>query len=221
MAQKHILIIDDDEKISQLLAKFLQQAGFLTSIAANAYEAQEKINFIAYDLLVLDVMMPKKDGVGFLGELRQVNQNIPVIMLTAMGGVDDRIKGLEAGADDYLPKPFEPKELLLRIKGLLKRNIDANDAIKFGPFSFDLTDLRLQKDGSFIHLTASEAKILKVLCANLTKQISRKQMSEELGAIDERSIDVAITRLRKKIEENPKKPLFLQTIRNFGYVLYR
>jgi two-component system phosphate regulon response regulator OmpR len=154
----------------------------------------------------------------------------PIIILTARGEQDDRIKGLEVGADDYMPKPFEPKELLLRINNILKRTqnnianivdekIDNQNLVFFGDFSFNLHQLRLKKLEEFIHITESEAKILKILAENQGNAIARNKLSEMLGGVDERSIDVSITRLRKKIEANPKQPHYLQTIRNFGYIL--
>mgnify|MGYP003329607556 FL=1 len=170
-------------------------------------------------------MLPQENGIDFTANFRQTH-NIPVIMLTARGESDDRIKGFEAGADDYIPKPFEPKELLLRINNILKRSNHGNlliskssKEILFGDFSFDLDDLRLKKLQEFVHITDAEAKILKILGENIGNAISRQQLSEILGGIDDRSIDVSITRLRKKIEHNPKQPHYLQTVRNFGYIL--
>ena len=176
-------------------------------------------------------MLPNQNGIEFTHNFRLALDNTPIIMLTARGEQDDRIKGLEAGADDYMPKPFEPKELLLRINNILKRtqnNIFKNTEqkitnekiISFGGFSFNLNQLRLKKAEDFIHITESEAKILKILAENQGVAIARNKLSEMLGGIDERSIDVSITRLRRKIETNPKQPHYLQTIRNFGYILH-
>jgi two-component system phosphate regulon response regulator OmpR len=169
-------------------------------------------------------MMPNENGVDFTNSIRQ-DSRIPIIMLTARGDFDDRIKGLEAGADDYLQKPFEPKELLLRINNILKRfdiapQANITSVCNFGEFSFNLTESRLKRGENFIHVTDSEAKILTILCKEKGSPISREKLSTLCGGIDYRSIDVQITRLRKKIESNPKQPHYLQTVRNLGYVLY-
>ena len=175
-------------------------------------------------------MLPNQSGIEFTNDLRLSLDNTPIIMLTARGEQDDRIKGLEAGADDYMPKPFEPKELLLRINNILKRTQNNifnkieeksynENIISFGSFNFNTQQLRLKKDEEFIHITEGEAKILKILAENQGNAIARNKLSEMLGGVDERSIDVSITRLRKKIENNPKQPHYLQTIRNFGYIL--
>lgn len=219
----HILVVDDDTRIRNLLAKFLDQNGFFVSIAKDADEAKQLMVEFLFDLLIVDVMMPGQDGIDFTANIRK-DSKTPVIMLTARGDFDDRIKGLEAGADDYLPKPFEPKELLLRINNILKRVHNATNQkdqiCHFGDFSFSLSDLRLKKGNQYIHLTESEAKILALLCKEQSTPISREKIRTICGNIDERSIDVQITRLRKKIETNPKQPNYLQTIRNKGYVLY-
>lgn len=221
----HILVIDDDTRLRNLLGKFLQDNGFITTLAKDTSEARLLINMQKFDLLIVDVMLPQENGIDFTASFRQ-SHNIPVIMLTARHESDDRIKGLEVGADDYIPKPFEPKELLLRINNILKRSnhgtlqiTKTSKEILFGDFSFNIDDLRLKKSHDFIHITDAEAKILKILGENIGIAISRQQLSEILGGIDDRSIDVSITRLRKKIEENPKQPNYLQTIRNFGYIL--
>lgn len=223
-----ILVIDDDTRLRSLLGRFLEENGFEVSLAKDAIEALEliKINEIAkinFDLLIVDVMLPNLNGIDFTSEFRK-KYSTPVIMLTARGEPDDRIKGLESGADDYMPKPFEPKELLLRINNILKRisnpKQQSNLNCKFGEFDFNLIDCRLKKADNFIHITESEAKILKILCEEQGKAVSRERLSKLCG-IDDRSIDVQITRLRRKIEDNPKKPHYLQTVRNFGYVIYR
>lgn len=226
-----ILVIDDDTRLRNLLGKFLEENGFETSLAKDIEEAKSFLNNQKYDLLIVDVMLPNQNGIEFTHNFRLALDNTPIIMLTARGEQDDRIKGLEAGADDYMPKPFEPKELLLRINNILKRtqnNIFKNteqkitneEIISFGGFSFNLNQLRLKKVEDFIHITESEAKILKILAENQGVAIARNKLSEMLGGIDERSIDVSITRLRRKIETNPKQPHYLQTIRNFGYILH-
>jgi two-component system phosphate regulon response regulator OmpR len=226
-----ILVIDDDTRLRNLLGKFLEENGFETSLAKDTAEAKLLLSNQKYDLLIVDVMLPNQNGIEFTNNFRLALDNTPIIMLTARGEQDDRIKGLEAGADDYMPKPFEPKELLLRINNILKRTQNNNfknheqkivkeDIISFGAFSFNMTQLRLKKGEDFIHITEGEAKILKILAENQGIAVPRNKLSEMLGGIDERSIDVSVTRLRKKIEINPKQPHYLQTIRNFGYILH-
>lgn len=219
-----ILVIDDDTRLRSLIGKFLTDNNFEVQLAKDTNEAQKIIDDNVFDLLIVDVMLPSKSGIEFTNEFRQ-KYSTPVIMLTARGEPDDRIKGLEAGADDYMPKPFEPKELLLRINNILKRlpkkNITKDNFCSFGEYIFNLNDLRLKKLDNFIHLTESEAKILKILAQEITQPISREKLSKLSGNIDYRSIDVQITRLRRKIEVNPKQPVYLQTVRNYGYVLYR
>ena len=217
-----ILVIDDDTRLRTLLGKFLDENSFQTSLAKDTSEAKEKLQSNNFDLLIVDVMMPNQNGIEFAKEFRQENKT-PIIMLTARGEFEDRIQGLEAGADDYLQKPFEPKELLLRINNILKRvgKTTANNSaqITFGHFTFNIADKRLKKDNEFIHLTDSEEKILHLLCVNKSTPQSREKLSQECGGIDKRSIDVQITRLRKKLEDNPKQPKFLRTVRNKGYVI--
>lgn len=224
---KKILVIDDDTRLRNLLGRFLEENNLEVSLAKDTTEARNLMQSSNFDLLIVDVMMPNETGVEFTTNLRQSSE-IPVIMLTARGEFDDRIKGLESGADDYLQKPFEPKELLLRIKNILKRinsnsisphQISNSNSYHFGAFSFNSLDLRLKKGEIFIHITDSEANILKILCENQGQAVSRETLSPLCGGIDDRSIDVQITRLRRKIEENPKQPHYLQTVRNQGYIL--
>lgn len=217
-----ILVIDDDTRLRNLLGRFLGENGFEIVLAKDTLEARQIMAQTAFDLLIVDVMLPGETGFEFTQNLRQTLKT-PVIMLTARGDFDDRIKGLEAGADDYLQKPFEPKELLLRINNIFKRiavEPTKQSFCTFGNFSFSLSDLRLKKGEEFIHITDSEAKILSILCKEKGSPISRENLSALCGGIDERSIDVQITRLRKKIETNPKQPHYLQTVRNHGYVIY-
>ncbi len=214
-----ILIVDDDTRLRNLLGKFLEENNFKVCLAKDALEAKNILSQNSFDLIIVDVMMPNEDGITFTANFRQ-NTKTPIIILTARGDFDDRIKGLEAGADDYLSKPFEPKELLLRINNIFKR-IDGyknseNDC-SFGEYIFDYKNLKLSKAGSFVYLTESEAKMLNILCQNKGKVVNREQFTKILGEVDDRSVDVQVTRLRKKIEENPKKPQFIQTIRNKGY----
>lgn len=220
-----ILIIDDDTRLRNLLGKFLNENSFETVLAKDSLEAKSILKDHNFDLLIVDVMMPNQNGIDFTKEFRQ-NNKTPIIMLTARGEFEDRIEGLEAGADDYLQKPFEPKELLLRINNIFKRSgnitnnkVDDSKNIHFGNFIFNLDDKRLKKDDNFIHLTDSEEKILFILCSNKATPLSREELSKQCGNIDQRSIDVQITRLRKKIESNPKRPNFLRTVRNKGYVI--
>ena len=225
MAEKlyRILVVDDDTRLRGLLTKYLDDSGFNVSMAKDTTEARELMSKTQFDLLVLDVMLPEESGMDFAEKIRE-NSKIPILMLTAMGDQNNRIKGLEIGADDYLSKPFEPKELVLRINNILRRvnnNKSPDDLCNFGDFSFSFNDLRLKKDGEYIHLTDSEARILLILCKELGKTITREKLSELCGGIDDRSIDVQITRLRRKIEQNPKQPQFLQTVRNHGYILYK
>jgi len=223
-----ILVVDDDTRLRNLLDKYLSDNGFEVAAAKDADEAREFLSNKTFDILILDVMMPNENGIELAQSIRQ-NSKVPILMLTARGDSEDRINGLEAGADDYMPKPFEPKELLLRINNILKRisknypstsSTSEESGCKFGDFIFSFNDSRLKKNGEFIHITESEAKIITILCQNLGKVISREKLSELCGDIDARSIDVQITRLRRKLETNPKQPNFLQTARNQGYVLY-
>lgn len=218
----HLLVIDDDTRLRTLLGRFLEENGFNVSLAKDTVEARELMQNNNFDLLIVDVMMPNENGVEFTTSIRQ-NSRIPIVMLTARGEFDDRIKGLEAGADDYLQKPFEPKELLLRINNIMRRvgsRLTTPSICSFGEFSFNLAESRLKKGENFIHITDSEAKILNILCREKGNPVSREKLSALFGGIDDRSIDVQITRLRKKIEVNPKQPHYLQTVRNLGYVIH-
>ncbi len=221
-----ILVVDDDTRLRNLLTKYLGENDFDVLSAKDAEEARTILQDNNFDLLIVDVMMPGENGIEFTKSFR-LNSKVPILILTAKGDSADRIDGLEVGADDYMPKPFEPKELLLRINNILKRsksdqkiNSAAEKICKFGDFIFNFSDLRLKKSGQYLHITESEAKILAILCQNLGKVLSRKTIAEHCGDIDTRSIDVQITRLRRKIETNPKQSNFLQTVRNQGYVLH-
>jgi two-component system phosphate regulon response regulator OmpR len=219
---KRILVIDDDTRLRNLLGKFLTEHQFIVHLAKDTQEAKLILATENFDLLIVDVMLPQQTGFEFTCEIRKTLQT-PIIILTARQDQEDRITGLEAGADDYLPKPFEPKELLLRINNIFKRIITTKhlqNIVQFGEFSFDLQQLRLKKQDQFLHLTEIEAKTLKIFSENIGKPITRNELSNQLG-IDQKSIDVNITRLRKKIEQQPKKPYHLQTVRNLGYILYR
>lgn len=220
----HILVIDDDTRLRSLLQRFLREQGFAVSVARDAPEARMFLEQYKFDILIVDVMMPGENGIDFLKGLRREN-NIPVIMLTAMGDTDDRINGLEAGADDYLPKPFEPKELILRISNILKRvpqqKTEVGAPLNLGLCLFDPLKKELTaKQGGVIHITPVEQMLLTVLSQKPGQIFTREKLAEILGAGQSpRSIDVQITRLRKKIEKDSKNPRYLQTIRGKGYML--
>jgi len=217
-----ILVVDDDTRLRNLLTKYLGDNGFGVLASKNTTEAREMLQNNNFDILIVDVMMPEESGIAFTKSIR-TNSKVPILILTARGAPMDRIDGLEAGADDYMPKPFEPKELLLRINNILKRTNQNGPRLenicKFGDFIFNFSDLRLKKNDQYIHITEGEAKILTILCQNLSNVVSREKISQICGNIDSRSIDVQITRLRRKIEDNPKQSNFLQTVRNQGYIL--
>lgn len=221
---QHILVVDDDTRLRSLLQRFLRENGFLVSTAKGAAEAREAMRAYQFDLLIVDIMMPEETGLEFLSSLRQ-ESSVPVIMLTAMGDTEDRITGLENGADDYLPKPFEPKELVLRIKSILKRapkeKTEISEKLNLGQCIYDMQQKELlTKQGQIIHITPVEQALLNVLGAKSGQIFTREKLAEILGAGQSpRSIDVQITRLRKKIERDSKNPRYLQTVRGKGYML--
>lgn len=220
----HILVVDDDMRLRSLLQRFLRENDFYVSVAKNASDARGKLENYKFDLLIVDIMMPGETGLEFLNKLR-IEDNVPVILLTAMGETCDRIAGLEIGADDYLSKPFEPKELLLRIKNILKRAPQEKDlgveALNLGLCFYDMIKKELvSKQGQVIHITPVEQSLLNVLGQKSGQVFSRERLAEILGAGQSpRSIDVQITRLRKKIEKDSKNPRHLQTVRGRGYML--
>jgi two-component system phosphate regulon response regulator OmpR len=218
----HVLAVDDDERLRALLQRYLSQNGLRVSVAADAGEARALMKSIAFDLLILDVMMPGESGLDFARDLR-ARSAVPILMLTAQGDPEHRIAGLEHGADDYLAKPFEPRELLLRVEGLLRRTTpvarSAHREVRMGDAVFDPDRALLRKKGKPVHLTSSESALLRLFAANAGRAFSRNDLCVRLGVALERSIDVQVTRLRRKIEEDPKMPLYLQTVRNVGYVL--
>jgi two-component system phosphate regulon response regulator OmpR len=220
--QPHILVIDDDDRLRELLRKFLTEGGFWVSTAADANDARERLKGLTFDLLVLDRMMPGESGLDFAADLRKVS-TVPILMLTAMGESEDRIDGLEGGVDDYLSKPFEPRELLLRINAILRRAPAPKAAlteVKLGAVVYDQVREVLKQDGEIIRLTDVESVLLKVLAASPGAVLSREDLTELTGASGgTRAIDVQVTRLRRKIETNPKLPTYLQTVRGKGYVL--
>jgi two-component system phosphate regulon response regulator OmpR len=218
----HILIVDDDDRLRTLLRKFLHEQGFMVTAAADAADARRKLEWFSFDVMILDVMMPGETGLSLLKSLAE-KTHIPVLMLSAMGEADDRIKGLETGAEDYLAKPFEPKELVLRLRSILRRSqtVAAETKIlSFGDCRFDLSASALTRLGAAVSLTTNELALLKALAESPGQPLSREELAKRMpGTGSERSVDVQITRLRKKIEEG-EKPVFLQTVRGAGYVLY-
>tara|TARA_B100000035_G_scaffold210892_1_gene180518 strand:- start:669 stop:1346 length:678 start_codon:yes stop_codon:yes gene_type:complete len=217
----HILIVDDDEGIRLLVKKYLSENNFLITTADNAEDASEKIKIIQFDIIILDIMMPGKSGLEFIQEHKN-NLETPIILLTAKGQAAERVEGLEIGADDYLPKPFEPKELLLRIKNILnktKKN-DLKRVIEFENIKIDLNKQLIFKDKLEFKINNTEKIILEKMINNPGKTFERMEIGKLIDLDKERSIDVIITRLRKKIELDPKNPKFLQTIRGAGYVLW-
>jgi len=218
----HILIIDDDEKIRDLLKQYLKNNNFFVSTAINASDAEEKLKIIKFDLAIIDIMMPGKDGFQLTKEIRE-KIDLPVILLTAKGEPEDRVRGLELGAEDYLPKPFEPKELLLRIKNVIKRirkNKYVITSIKIGKASINMKKMEIQKEKKVIKINASEKILLENMIGSAGKIFSREEISKITNLTQERSIDVLVTRLRQKIEPDPKNPKYLQTVRGTGYVLW-
>lgn len=225
----HLLIVDDDERIRSLLQQFLVQSDYLVSTAEDAEQARTLLSAIEFDLIILDVMMPGQDGISFTANLRTLQNNTPILLLTARGETEDRIKGLEAGADDYLPKPFEPKELLLRINAILRRMPDLKEdqmmpkTLSLGHLKYDVARNELWEGETQIRLTTTESQLMKIFTSALGEPISRVDLVTSLGrdisSAQDRAIDVQITRLRRKIEVNPGQPRYLQTVRGAGYML--
>ncbi len=217
----HVLIVDDDDKIRNLLKDYLTENNYIVSTAENADQAKKKLDYLKFNLIILDVMMPGQSGYDLTKDLKKKIKT-PIILLTAKGEVENRIKGLELGADDYLGKPFEPKELLLRIKNIMNKNlsIDLNIKYKVGDAVVDLNKLIISLKNKNYRINVAEKKVLVEMLSNPGKTYSRKKIGEISGIKQERSIDVMITRLRQKLEINPKNPKYLQTIRGSGYVLW-
>ena len=216
----HILVVDDDDGIRSLVKQYLKENKFLVTTAANAEDASEKIKIIEFDLIVLDIMMPGKSGLDFIKDNKKLET--PIILLTAKGQPNERIEGLEVGADDYLPKPFEPKELILRIQNIINKTIKTEQkrVIEFENVKIDLNKLLIIKSSKEFKINSTEKTILEKMINNPGKTFSREDIGKLINLDKERSIDVIITRLRKKIEIDPKNPKFLQTIRGAGYVLW-
>ena len=217
----HILIVDDDDGIRELVKQYLDQNNYLVSTANSAEDALEKVRIIKFDLIVLDIMMPGKSGLEFTSENKK-RIDTPIILLTAKGEASERVEGLEIGADDYLPKPFEPKELVLRIDNILAKTKkdDLKRVIEFGSIKIDLNKLFIYRENESLKINNTEKIILEKMINSPGKIFKRDEIGNFIDLDKERSIDVIITRLRKKIEENPKSPKYLQTIRGEGYVLW-
>ena len=219
--KNHILIVDDDDRIRNLLKDYLSENSYIVSSAGNAEETKEKLEYFKFDIIILDVMMPGQNGYDLTKEIKK-QMKVPIILLTAKGEVENRIKGLELGADDYIGKPFEPKELLLRINNIINKNkkIDLNSKHNIGIAEVDLNKMTVKLKNKFKKINNTEKKVLIEMLANPGTTYSREEIGKISGISQERSIDVMITRLRQKLEENPKNPKFLQTIRGSGYVLW-
>ncbi|MGB3501303.1 MAG: response regulator transcription factor [Mesorhizobium sp.] len=218
----HLLVVDDDTRIRNLLKQFLTTNGFRVTVASTAAEARRKLEGLDFDLLILDVMMPGESGVDLTKALR-VDKKVPILMLTALSETDSRITGLEAGADDYLAKPFDPRELILRINNILRRGgpppVPKLEQIVFGPYTFQIARRELKKAGEAVKLTDREQEILAVFAARAGETIPRHELVSDEAEVGERTIDVQINRLRRKIERDPANPVWLQTVRGVGYRL--
>ncbi|ANT53134.1 MULTISPECIES: response regulator [Mesorhizobium] len=218
----HLLVVDDDTRIRNLLKQYLSENGFRVTVAGNSGEARRKLAGLDFDLLVLDVMMPGETGVDLTKALR-AEKNVPILMLTALSETDSRITGLEAGADDYLPKPFDPRELILRINNILRRGGPATtpkvEQLVFGPYTFQIARRELKRGGEALKLTDREQEILAIFAARAGETIPRHELVGDDSEVGERTIDVQINRLRRKIERDPSNPVWLQTVRGIGYRL--
>ena len=219
--KNHILVVDDDNRIRDLLKDYLSENNYIVSTAENADQAKEKLEYLKFDIIILDVMMPGQNGYELTKEIKKVIK-VPIILLTAKGEVENRIKGLELGADDYIGKPFEPKELLLRIKNIINKNnkIDLKSKHKVGTAEIDLNKMIINFNSNSKKINNTEKKVLIEMLSNPGTTFSREEIGKVSGISQERSIDVMITRLRQKIELDPKNPKYLQTIRGSGYVLW-
>ena len=218
----HLLLVDDDDRIRELLKRYLAQAGARVSAAHDAASARGLLASMDFDLLIVDVMMPVEDGFSLAESVRRTSR-VPIVLLTARGMPEDRIRGLSIGADDYVAKPFEPAELALRINAILRRTVTARgetpELVSFGPFSFNSARGELSRDGTNVRLTEAEVTLLRILAARPGDVISREDLAKRTGAGLERSVDVQVTRLRRKVEADPRAPVYLQTVRGVGYRL--
>jgi len=217
----HILVVDDDDRIRELVKQYLLENKYLVTTAKDAFDAKNKIEIIKFDLIVLDIMMPKKSGLELTSDIKK-EIDLPIILLTAKGETSERVTGLEFGADDYLSKPFEPKELLLRIKNILNKTLQKNNInkISIGNSNLDLSKLTINRDGKKYKINNTEKLILEKMIRSSGKVFSREEIGKLININKERSIDVIITRLRQKVETDSKNPQYLQTIRGSGYVLW-
>jgi two-component system phosphate regulon response regulator OmpR len=219
----HLLIVDDDRRIRDLLSRFLSGEGYRVTTAETAADARAKLKSLSFDLLILDVMMPGESGFDFARSMRAEANDVPILMLTARDAAESRIKGLEIGADDYLSKPFEPRELSLRVANILKRAQPAAaepaEQVSFGPFVYHLARGELRKGEKVIKLTDREREMLRILAATPGETVSRMQLAGNGGSVSERAVDVLVNRLRRKIERNPADPVYVQTVRGVGYRL--
>ena len=226
MEKTHILVVDDDQRLRDLLARYLTENDYRVTAVASAKEAEEHLGLIQFDLMILDVMMPEESGLDFAQRLLEAGSQLPILLLTAMGDTDARIKGFEIGVDEYLPKPFDPKELLLRMRALLRRTrampvVEKAPRYYIGQWAFDGRKGLLEKDGMSVSLTATEVAILKKMLLKAGQVVTREELMDisEEGA-SARAIDVQITRIRRKLEEDSRQPSHIQTIRNQGYILW-
>jgi two-component system phosphate regulon response regulator OmpR len=218
----HLLLVDDDDRIRELLKRYLSQEGARVSAAGDAAGARKLLDSMDFDLLILDVMMPVEDGFSLAESVRRTSK-VPIVLLTARGMPEDRIRGLQIGADDYVPKPFEPAELALRINAILRRSVSGRgeppETVTFGPFAFNGARGELSREGALVRLTESEVAMLRVLAARPGEVVSREELAKRTSNGQERSVDVQVTRLRRKVEVDPRAPVYLQTVRGVGYRL--
>ncbi len=218
----HVLVVDDDRRLRELLARYLTDQGFRVTAAASAAEARARAQSVVFDAMVLDVMMPGENGFDYARSVRETSR-VPILMLTARSNPNDRVMGLEIGADDYLPKPFEPRELTLRLNNIIKRGVRPRaasaEAVTFGPFAFRIDRGELRRDDELIRITEREREILTILATAGGANVEREQLAGPGGAAAERTVDVQINRLRRKTEVDPANPVFLQTVRGVGYRL--
>jgi two-component system, OmpR family, phosphate regulon response regulator OmpR len=219
----HILLVDDDRRIRELLTAYLKTNGFRVTAASHAAEARKALEGLTFDIIVLDIMMPGENGLAFAGSIRAAGNAVPILMLSARSDASDRIQGLSSGSDDYLGKPFEPEELLLRLRNLLRRSpakADRITAVKFGDCIFELANGSLSKSGDAVRLTGREKDILRLLAATPGQAVARTLLQPDATSDDARAIDVQMNRLRQKIENDPANPVYLQTMRGQGYCLF-
>ncbi len=219
----HVLIVDDDTRIRELLGDFLRRNGFRVTSASDAAQARRKMRALRFDIVVLDIMMPGESGLELTQKLRGEGADVPILLLSALAETPDRIRGLASGSDDYMVKPFDPQELLLRLRALLRRRgpqgAEGPREIRFGPCLFDVATGELRRDGELVRLTGREREILRILARKAGRTVPREELIPPGGGDNPRTIDVQINRLRRKIEENPSEPRFLRTARGAGYVL--